>query len=320
MFFDGRSSKEGRRQRTINNSELTFIIYSSKAFWHKSGGGVDGVDFEDASASPRRSSSFDSAKSAERNKDGRPLHLFFFQQPVRDNFPNWIRFKFDASFWLAAIETTDENCNPLPPLLPSLRRHRRLRRPPSANRCHLIGLIELKIRWRWDFATILIVLIKFKWPANWRGWGTWQICSTPVQRRVLWRKSCSFFSFSSSSSSSSSSSYSSPFCSEFGFNSQSLRLSIEFNRCFHRWLNLCGDWGYFRANLVEGAPWWPLLCWFSWFYAADLCWGGVGAIVCDSPMVPHLQSLSVRWLTHFNRIYYYDFLKNDVNYCLISNV
>ena len=115
MFFDGRSSKEGRRQRTINNSELTFIIYSSKAFWHKSGGGVDGVDFEDASASPRRSSSFDSAKSAERNKDGRPLHLFFFQQPVRDNFPNWIRFKFDASFWLAAIETTDENCNPLPP-------------------------------------------------------------------------------------------------------------------------------------------------------------------------------------------------------------
>ena len=41
--------------------------------------------------------------------------FFFFQQPVRDNFPNWIRFKFDASFWLAAIETTDENCNPLPP-------------------------------------------------------------------------------------------------------------------------------------------------------------------------------------------------------------
>ena len=81
MFFDGRSSKEGRRQRTINNSELTFIIYSSKAFWHKSGGGVDGVDFEDASASPRRSSSFDSAKSAERNKDGRPLHLFFFNNP-----------------------------------------------------------------------------------------------------------------------------------------------------------------------------------------------------------------------------------------------
>ena len=208
---------------------------------------------------------------------------------------------------------------PSPPLLPSLRRHRRLRRPPSANRCHLIGLIELKIRWRWDFATILIVLIKFKWPANWRGWGTWQICSTPVQRRVLWRKSCSFFlplllllllllrllSVLNLDS----------IHSPFDYQSNSIAASID-------GLTFAATGAIFE--LIWSREHLDGLCYadFHGFMLLIYVGGGegVGAIVCDSPMVPHLQSLSVRWLTHFNRIYYYHFLKNDVNYCLISNV
>ena len=113
MFFDGRSrSKEGRRQGTINNSELTFIIYSSKAlfFWHKSSGGVDGVDGvdfeeeEDASASPRRSSSFYSTKSAEK-KQRWPTSstLFFFPLHLSLSLPLSLKIISLIEFDLSGI-------------------------------------------------------------------------------------------------------------------------------------------------------------------------------------------------------------------------